>query len=40
LRCESHIGSINERPVAETTFIAGFHSGPEGPRCQPRANVP
>ena len=27
LRCESHIGSINEMPVAKATFIAHLHSG-------------
>ena len=27
LRCESHIGRINERPVAKATFNAEFYSG-------------
>jgi hypothetical protein len=27
LRRESHMGSINERPVAKATLIAGDHSG-------------
>ena len=27
LRCESHIGSINEMPAAKATSIAGSHSG-------------
>jgi hypothetical protein len=27
LRCVSHIGRINEMPVAKATLIAGFHSG-------------
>jgi hypothetical protein len=27
LGCASHIGSINEMPVAKATFIEGLHSG-------------
>ena len=27
LRCESHIGRINEKPVAKATFISGLLPG-------------
>jgi hypothetical protein len=27
LRCESHIGSVDQMPVAEATSVAGPYSG-------------